>query len=543
MLDQEAGINHFSKIDARFQIELGGGVIRRPTRMNRREIMEPLRITAHDPYDPRPERTDIFNDSDIDLEGRNTFIRSTDLLISAKASELTDGHLVLLTPRMYGYALQDRKWHALNIEATKDLESTPSGSKTLRTAFDDLVLPQEHKDLLQALVKNQTRRFQTDTKYPNENITRTAFKDMSIDLVRGKGRGLIILLHGVPGVGKTSTAECVAAQLKRPLFPITCGDLGVDASTVEGRLEEYFKLAQRWGCVLLLDEADVFLAKRSPDQLKRNGLVSGEVSLSNTIGLPVDSQTLTYAVSVFLRVLEYYAGVLILTTNRVGEFDEAFRSRIHVSLYYPKLEEHTTTEIWEMNIRRIKDASDIPMDVDEEGIRAFYEGHWKDTEKHQSRRWNGRQIKNAFQTAIALANWEFFEGDGKAKKLQRPHLRARHFRHVAKTSDHFDDYLLQMHLDEGVEREGNVYAFIAKRDNLRDDNLPGIAYESSTRRRQSTTPRRRQSVEVKNTNETPKMKRLRLQLELAEMEAEEERKAERTKGRRDDTDDEGGIFG
>jgi SpoVK/Ycf46/Vps4 family AAA+-type ATPase len=99
---------------------------------------------------------------------------------------------------------------------------------------------------------------------------------MSMDLVRGKGKGVIILLHGVPGVGKTSTAECVAFHLGRPLFPITCGDLGVDANTVEMRLEEYFRLASQWGCVLLLDEADVFLARRSEDQLKRNALVSGK---------------------------------------------------------------------------------------------------------------------------------------------------------------------------------------------------------------------------------------------------------------------------
>lgn len=30
-------------------------------------------------------------------------------------------------------------------------------------------------------------------------------------------------------------------------------------------------------------------------------------------------------VSVFLRVLEYYDGILILTSNRVGTFDEAIR--------------------------------------------------------------------------------------------------------------------------------------------------------------------------------------------------------------------------
>jgi SpoVK/Ycf46/Vps4 family AAA+-type ATPase len=105
---------------------------------------------------------------------------------------------------------------------------------------------------------------------------------MLMDLVRGKGKGVIILLHGVPEVGKTSTAECVAFHLGRPLFPITYGDLGVDANTVELRLEEYFRLASQWGCVLLLDEADVFLARRSEDQLKRNALVSGKKTMINS---------------------------------------------------------------------------------------------------------------------------------------------------------------------------------------------------------------------------------------------------------------------
>ena len=97
------------------------------------------------------------------------------------------------------------------------------------------------------------------------------------------------------GVGKTSTAECVATQLGRPLFPITCGDLGTDAEAVEDRLEEYFHLAQRWGCVLLLDEADVFLAKRTTGDLRRNALVSGK-SLVRFVACSQRAKTL-YSVS------------------------------------------------------------------------------------------------------------------------------------------------------------------------------------------------------------------------------------------------------
>jgi hypothetical protein len=57
------------------------------------------------------------------------------------------------------------------------------------------------------------------------------------------------------------------------LLPI--GDLGTTAKDVESALETNFALANRWGCVLLLDEADVFLAQRTKEDFKRNGLVAG----------------------------------------------------------------------------------------------------------------------------------------------------------------------------------------------------------------------------------------------------------------------------
>ncbi|KAK0612410.1 hypothetical protein B0T17DRAFT_464423, partial [Bombardia bombarda] len=75
-------------------------------------------------------------------------------------------------------------------------------------------------------------------------------------------KSLIILLHGAPGVGKTTTAEGVAEIFKKPLFQTTCGDLGTTAKEVETALQTNFALANRWGCILLLDEADVFLAER-----------------------------------------------------------------------------------------------------------------------------------------------------------------------------------------------------------------------------------------------------------------------------------------
>ena len=135
--------------------------------------------------------------------------------------------------------------------------------------FKKLVLPEGHQDIVQALVETHFKQTSTDIEKPKIQH--------NVDLVRGKGKGLIILLHGAPGVGKTSTAECVAEFTRRPLFAMTCGDIGDYAEEVERNLDRCFQLAHKWGCVLLLDEADVFLAKRDRTDLTRNALVSGMI--------------------------------------------------------------------------------------------------------------------------------------------------------------------------------------------------------------------------------------------------------------------------
>jgi ATP-dependent Lon protease len=137
--------------------------------------------------------------------------------------------------------LRTRRWATFDIDR---LEEIPHNEK----GWDNLVIDDYIKETVLALVTNHERQADAE-KTTNGGLS-------SVDLVQGKGRGLIILLHGEPGVGKTSTAECVAAYTKRPLFPITCGDIGDKADTVETNLEKNFQLAHKWGCVLLLDEAE-----------------------------------------------------------------------------------------------------------------------------------------------------------------------------------------------------------------------------------------------------------------------------------------------
>lgn len=322
-------------------------------------------------------------------------------------NELTEEDYLVCPCWVYGYVLRSRKWVKLEVSLVEDIKERGSG-------FDSLVLPDGHKETLLALVQTHSKGKKLDIGLKAEN--------RQMDLVRGKGKGLIILLHGEPGVGKSSTAESVAEFTRRPLFQVTCGDIGESADEVEKRLENHFQLAHKWGCVLLLDEADVFLEARSKTDLKRNAIVS-----------------------VFLRVLEYYSGILFLTTNRVGAFDQAFRSRIHMSLFYPKIEEDATIKIWEMNLDRAREIWGDNLSIDKpdrEGILKFASKHYNELAKSDTT-WNGRQIRNAFQTAIALAEWDAYQGQLKFKSPVplKPRLEPEHFEKVAKASKHFDAYL------------------------------------------------------------------------------------------------------
>ena len=165
-------------------------------------------------------------------------------------------------------------------------------------------------------------------------------------------------------------------------------------------------------------------------------------------------------------MLEYYSGILILTTNRIGEFDEAFSSRVHIKLYYPKLDRKSTLEIWKMNIHRIT-TSDLDITVDEKEIKKFARKLWTDSEDKQTQRWNGRQIRNAFQTAIALARWDHQEKF--VDQDLNPRLSVRHFEIVAQTSAHFDNYISTMH---GINEANDTWETIAARDFLRKSETP-----------------------------------------------------------------------
>jgi SpoVK/Ycf46/Vps4 family AAA+-type ATPase len=162
------------------------------------------------------------------------------------------------------------------------------------------------------------------------------------------------------------TAESVAEAMKVPLYMMSAGDLGTDPSGVENALSNILEMNTKWNAVLLLDEADVFLEARSAHDLERNKLVS-----------------------IFLRLLEYYEGILFLTTNRVDNIDAAFESRIHLSLQYEELDKPSRKHVWETFLARTKGAGQF--------------GN-ADIDRLADVQLNGRQIKNVLKTAQLLAS-------------------------------------------------------------------------------------------------------------------------------------------
>lgn len=154
---------------------------------------------------------------------------------------------------------------------------------------------------------------------------------------------------------------------------------GLEPNQLEKSLSKYLRRAERWDAIVLIDEADIFLEKRDRSQsLQKAACVAG----MSWIG-PTALALLTALV--FLRALEYYSGILILTTNRIRAFDEAVINRMAMIAHYEKLDPAQKKHVrrnCEENIQK-----DGHFKFQPEAIQAYEE---IDNDKDHG--WNGREI-------------------------------------------------------------------------------------------------------------------------------------------------------
>ncbi|KAL3602838.1 hypothetical protein FPOAC2_07152 [Fusarium poae] len=470
-------------------------------------------------------------DAEVDRKASDEFMlsRQHEMELVELGSSSVPQHILQLLPHWVpAYFFRSRNYYRVYVAHIEDIDKTDEARDS---SFEDLVIPDSHRNLLLGLIRNLVLDQNSASKH-EVAVNRST----QIDIVRGKGQGLIILLHGPPGSGKTSTAETLAAYTRRPLYPITCGDLGTFPEYVENSLVKHTSRAQRWGCILLLDEADVFLSRRDWRDTSHNGLVS-----------------------VFLRQLEYYSGILFLTTNRVGVLDEAFKSRIHMSLAYPTIRLEQTLEIWkgildrlEMDNRTIK----IKVKFDRSALLAWAERHYKAHEPMNTT-WNGRQIRNAFQLAISLGHYDRDRKLAAAnltntqaiasgeKKWTSVRLTTANFNNIAKTARDFEDYL--------QATRGND-SDIAKNLSLRHDyQTEDVAGSSQSRMAQKDyktqsgglqTPRsinRDRGTSRNSSGYESRRSRVSRKAESPPTRTRKRRdQSEREQGRNDEFDDEGG---
>ncbi|OJD27687.1 hypothetical protein ACJ73_00915 [Blastomyces percursus] len=236
-------------------------------------------------------------------------------------SDLSDDDLLISPPTVLGFGLDDKLWGEFAIDNIREIQWSQG-------IFDKLVLSQDRKEVIMAVTE----------RHIGEG------RDKSFDdFIRGKGRGLIVLLSGPPGVGKTLTAEALAEHCRRPLYRV-CSQL-LASVCLDAELSQIFTTVHHWRAILRMDEADVFLTERSSRSLR------------------------DLRVSCML--------------------DKTIESRVHLSIAYRDLDIGARKTVFRQLLERSQN------DVEEKELNALV-----------GVKVNGREIKNYISIALAIKEWK-----------------------------------------------------------------------------------------------------------------------------------------
>lgn len=196
--------------------------------------------------------------------------------------------------------------------------------------------------------------------------------DDAEDIVEGKSQGKMLTCIGDPGLGKTLLAEVLSEKIEKPLYKIQAAQLGLDPETLEAKLRVLLHRAERWDCVLMIDEANAYIHDRGVD-VTQNAIVG-----------------------VFLRLLEYFRGTIILTTNQTSadgsdmDIDDAILSRSNAVIRFELPTKDEATKIWNVQKKLLKAS------VSDETVTKAV-GHF---------RYSGRSIRQLIRLAWGLAKYE-----------------------------------------------------------------------------------------------------------------------------------------
>ena len=203
-----------------------------------------------------------------------------------------------------------------------------------------IVLPEDHRRLIDILTNER--------------------EEIMEDVVSDKSGGNVIMLEGSPGLGKTLVAEIYSEKIKRPLYRLEAGLLGLDAVSVEKSLKNAYENAVRWDAVALIDEADIYVRKRN-DDMSHNAIVA-----------------------TMLIGMERQSSLTFMATNRTDDIDDAILSRCIAVVRFQSPTNEDAKQIWRIQ------ADTLKVNITDEVINQIVEHYAPDNKPTPS----GRDIRN-----------------------------------------------------------------------------------------------------------------------------------------------------
>ena len=191
------------------------------------------------------------------------------------------------------------------------------------TTLDDVVLHPKTRETLQTVVKQ---------------VDKSVAKKLRDWGIKGKRKGIDarIIFYGAAGTGKTMTAMSLARTLKKPILSFDCSKIlsmyvGESEKNVRRIFDDFKELSQKAKVepILLLNEADQFLSSRS------EGAGSSADKMHNQMQ------------NIFLEQIEQFEGILIATTNLLGNIDKAFSRRFNHKIEFKKPGKKQRLRLWQ----------------------------------------------------------------------------------------------------------------------------------------------------------------------------------------------------
>lgn len=188
--------------------------------------------------------------------------------------------------------------------------------------------------------------------------------------------------------------KALASYFNRPLYTISHAEFGFGTWDAARELAVHFKRAAKWNCIIAIPEAEYQFPYRKTPQ-------DGDSSVSR----------------VLLREIELFKGIVILTTNSKEDLDEQVVRGMSVCLGSDFWSKEDNIQVWHKVLKNRQIQSTM---FEKEAYSRWLE--FIDAEYKMGKRWNGAEINNYFDTALAMAEYGTEHANISMPLLKSSHL-------------------------------------------------------------------------------------------------------------------------